>query len=146
MDDAGGADARMGWGWRIALGAGCVGVLLAGAALWRWSPAEAGLPGCPTREVLGVVCPGCGTTRAAHLMLRGDVAGAIRHNPAAVFVGVPLGAAAWCIAAWGAATGRRFAGAPWMAWVLGAVVCALLVYGALRNVPALEWLRPPGAG
>ena len=55
------------------------------------------VPGCPFHALTGVPCPGCGTTRAALALARGDVAAAFGWNPlaAAAFL---LGAAT-CLAA-----------------------------------------------
>lgn len=37
-------------------------------------------PGCTFRRYTGISCPGCGGTRAARALLRGDIMGAVRHN------------------------------------------------------------------
>ena len=47
---------------------------------------------CPVRAALGIPCPGCGMTRATHLLAHGDVRGALRMHPL-VFVLGP-----WCAA------------------------------------------------
>jgi hypothetical protein len=36
---------------------------------------------CPFRALTGFACPGCGTTRALHHLLHGDVWGAFQLNP-----------------------------------------------------------------
>ena len=54
--------------------------------------------GCPIDAVFGVHCVTCGATRAAYLMLEGDLAGAFYYNalftvglvPAVVFTGLAL--------------------------------------------------------
>ena len=55
-------------------------LLLAVAAL---AYATAGLMGfgCPVQRLTGVPCPGCGLSRAAASVLRGDLAGAFRLHP-----------------------------------------------------------------
>jgi Protein of unknown function (DUF2752) len=58
------------------------------------------LPGCLFRELTGLPCPTCGTTRAALALARLDLSGAIAFNPLAtlgalVFV---LGGAAAAVA------------------------------------------------
>jgi hypothetical protein len=58
------------------------------------------LPDCPFRELTGLPCPACGTTRAALALARLDPAGAIALNPLAtlgalIFV---LGGAAAAVA------------------------------------------------
>lgn len=39
------------------------------------------LPGCPVHALTGLYCPGCGSTRALHALLRGDVPMALSMNP-----------------------------------------------------------------
>lgn len=36
---------------------------------------------CPFHSITGLYCPGCGSQRAIHLLLHGDIAGAFRFNP-----------------------------------------------------------------
>ena len=44
----------------------------------------AGIVLCPLRRFAGIPCPGCGSTRAAMLILRGEIAAAVAMNPLAV--------------------------------------------------------------
>ena len=53
---------------------------------------------CPVALVGRVPCPGCGVTRAALALVRGDVHEATRMNPLAVVV-VPVSAALFCYGA-----------------------------------------------
>ena len=46
-------------------------------------------PKCPFYSLLGLKCPGCGTQRAIHAMLNGDLAGAAHYN-ALLLVALPL--------------------------------------------------------
>ena len=39
------------------------------------------LPGCPFRALTGFTCPGCGTTRALHHLLHGNLLAAFQLNP-----------------------------------------------------------------
>jgi len=36
---------------------------------------------CPFHHFTGLYCPGCGSQRAIHLLLHGDIVGAFRFNP-----------------------------------------------------------------
>ncbi len=58
-------------------------VLLAGAAyLFTFEPGRSGLfPVCLFRFLTGYTCPGCGSTRAMHQLLHGDVVSAFELNP-----------------------------------------------------------------
>jgi hypothetical protein len=109
-------------------------------------PEQAGhYPICPFLFLTGYYCPACGSLRAVHALLRGDVGHAVDRNPLLV-AAVPFVLAGYL--AW---VGRLIAGRPpgrgpaprWMSralsWGLPAV---LIVFGVLRNVPALSWLAP----
>lgn len=62
---------------RLFLAAGGVAVCVALAHVF-------GLTLCPLKRWLGVPCPTCGTTRAAVLLLHGDVCGAFELQPLAM--------------------------------------------------------------
>lgn len=49
-------------------------------------------PPCPYLTLTGFACPGCGITRALHLLLHGDVGQAFAYNPWA-FLATPAMAA-----------------------------------------------------
>lgn len=50
-------------------------------AVYGWfDPATAPFPRCPFLTLTGWQCPGCGSQRAAHALLHGDIAGAWRLN------------------------------------------------------------------
>ena len=38
------------------------------------------IPGCPVHELTGLYCPGCGSTRALHLLVEGRITDALRSN------------------------------------------------------------------
>jgi hypothetical protein len=65
------------WRDRLTLAApiGVALILLAG------SPGDDGPTLCPFALMTGTACPGCGMTRAASLLIRGDVGGAIGYHP-----------------------------------------------------------------
>ena len=107
-------------------------------------PATWGSGGCPTLTLLKVQCPGCGTMRALHRLLNGNLAGAWRYNPAMI---VALPVLLWWIAFEGSVL---FRGKPllWPKWqpkpIVYLVIAGVLVlWGVVRNIPGLEMLRPP---
>lgn len=121
---------------------GILGCLLKGADL---ADPPLWLPRCFFHFATGWHCPGCGNTRAAHAILRGDVAEALRQN-ALFVVALPfLAFLAW---------------RSWMAWVYPGrlrplrfrwrerhthgVVAVLLLYWVIRNLPwaPFTWLAP----
>ncbi len=96
---------------RSAIIISALGAFLAAGAviLYRFNPATVHFyPSCVFHALTGLQCPGCGTTRALHHLLHGDVAGAFRLN-AMLFVAVPFGALA--------SVSRRVATHPLTGWV-----------------------------
>jgi hypothetical protein len=86
-------------------------------------------PRCPFRLVTGMLCPGCGTTRALHHLLHGRVEEAFRLNPM-LFVLM----AVFLFALPSIVRGRRpdFLMKPWFAW---AAFFVLTGYWIVRNTP-----------
>jgi hypothetical protein len=74
------------WKW-----AGLVGVCAAGVVcLFSYDPARSGFyPPCPVYALTGFYCPGCGTARALHQLLHGNVLAALDLNPLLV-IGLPF--------------------------------------------------------
>ena len=100
-------------------------------------------PNCPFLLLTGYYCPGCGTLRAYHQVLRGDPGAAFGLNPLTV---IALPALAYALAsAWLAGYRGRPLPQPRLTnragWVLAA---AVVVFGVVRNLPVatLEWMRP----
>jgi hypothetical protein len=111
--------------------AGALGFVLLG---FNWPRVTGILPPCSVRELTGLYCPGCGGTRCATNLLKGDLPGAFTMNPL-LFV---LGSVATGLLA--TAVIREWKGnAPvipqlpaWPAWVLVGLVIA---FGLVRNLP-----------
>lgn len=73
--------------WAALVSAAAIGAVI----LYRFDPVTARFyPPCLFHALTGLQCPGCGTTRALHHLLHGDVAGAFRLN-AMLFVVAPFG-------------------------------------------------------
>ena len=87
----------------VALAAGLVC-----GAVWMGDPSTPGgpLPVCPTKALLGIDCPGCGSLRMVYSLLHGDLGGAARYNALAL---VAVALLAWAFGAWtyGRIVGRR---------------------------------------
>jgi hypothetical protein len=99
------------------------------------------LPPCPLHALTGLYCPGCGSTRALHALLQGDVPGALAMNPLLVVALPVLAAMALNAAGWQPAGAQRLWRAlgrplPWLVVLLG--------YAVLRNLPwaPFGWLAP----
>jgi hypothetical protein len=99
---------------------------LAVLALFWFNPTTAGFyPRCYFHELTGWYCPVCGTTRALHQLLHGNVAGAFRLNPLAISL-LPL-------VGYFAVRGHRGTVKPIWIWMLVGVI---IVFGVVRNIPA----------
>jgi len=125
---------------------GWTGALLLGGAaatvLFLFDPARVPIyPGCVFHQVTGLDCPGCGSLRALHALLHGEVRAALRFN---AFVVMSLPLAAWFA---GACARQALFGTPasrfrplWL-WLYFA---SFLAFGVLRDlpVPLLAALAP----
>lgn len=135
---------RVLWRGRLISAAIVLGALAGGLYVAAHDPAVPGsTPPCPFRALTGAYCPGCGTLRAVHHLLHGDLPGALRKNVLAV-AAVPLGL--WFLLGHILRVVRGRSGAPvhlpaWACWCALAVV---VLYWFLRNIPVtcLVWLRP----
>lgn len=105
--------------------------------------------GCPIHGLTGGFCPGCGSTRAVHELLHGDVVASLVCHPMVLPL---LGLAGYLWASWivrrrGSHDRHRWARS---ATQLPAAVPVLLAVAfvaltIVRNVPGWEWLTPPDA-
>ncbi len=103
------------------------------------NPQDSGMfPPCPFLALTGYNCPGCGTLRALHQLLNGQLLAALDYNPLTVFF-LPFVAYAF-IAGMGESVFRLklpsvFISARWI-WGLLVVVIA---FGVLRNLPVFPF-------
>lgn len=64
-------------------------VVIAAAIYFVFDPSTSLFPRCPFFVVTGLKCPGCGTQRAVHSLLHGNVVDALRFN-AILAVAIPF--------------------------------------------------------
>lgn len=83
-------------------------------------PADEGVVLCPFRRCTGGYCPGCGATRAASALVRGDLVGSIRLHPLVVVWAAQVVAAVVAVSL-SPGTARRIA-RTWISGHLAAVV------------------------
>lgn len=118
-----------------------IGALCGCALVALFDPSDtSAYPSCPTRTLLGIDCPACGTLRGLHALSHGQVGQALDHN-ALLVLAVPIGLVAW----WGwvrGAVGRRTRPITLPAWAGPMLVVVALAFTVLRNldVEALAWL------
>jgi len=115
----------------IVFSAGIMGGVL--VLLYLFHPAQTAIfPPCLIHSATGYYCPGCGSLRAIHNLLHGNVGAAISLNPLMV-VSIPV-------------VGVLFLKPSlffnrWVPWVtLGGII----FYGIARNIPhwPFTWLAP----
>lgn len=75
-----------GWRDRLIIAAPFIGVLLLAIV----TPSEDGPTICPFALCTGTACPGCGMTRAAASLVKGDFSGALTYHPLVLLVGLQL--------------------------------------------------------
>ena len=66
------------------------GGVVAAVGVATFDGGDDGVVLCPLRRCTGAYCPGCGGTRAAASLVRGDVAGAWQRHPFVVLLAVQL--------------------------------------------------------
>ncbi|HJX28527.1 MAG TPA: DUF2752 domain-containing protein [Thermoanaerobaculia bacterium] len=111
------------------------------ALAWR-SPQSWGIPPCPFFYFTGLFCPGCGTLRAVHALLRGDLVRAFGLNPLLILF-LPYIGFFWLSQAVAALTAKQWSrpASPRWGWAAFALIVS---FWMLRNLPgeAFEVLRP----
>ncbi|AWV08497.1 hypothetical protein C9I47_2826 [Lysobacter maris] len=120
-----------------------IGAVVAIAVLTHVDPnaADSPLPGCPLTWLTGLLCPGCGSTRALHALIHGDIDHAMAMNPLMVLALPALALMALNAAGWRPRPLQRLwpvLAAPKL-WLI-----LLLGYWIARNLPwwPFTWLAP----
>ena len=101
------------------------------------------MPNCLFHEKTGLFCPGCGATRAALDLSNGDWFGAMRNN--VLFVSSLGLSGVWIVVS---AVSEKFPEVEilrvfrfrlrFLWWILA----TLIAFTLLRNIPAMDFLRP----
>ncbi|MDX1890482.1 DUF2752 domain-containing protein [Mycolicibacterium sp. 050158] len=105
-------------------------------AVWLGNPMSAGgpLPVCPTRTLLGIDCPGCGSLRMIYSLLHGDLLGALHWNTLGLVSVLLL---LWAFGAWtyGRIVNRRIVAWQHHRWSAAVALVAVSVWFVVRNLP-----------
>ena len=114
--------------WRI--GSAVVAAALGAWVLYTYAPTPDSLyPRCVFHLATGLDCPGCGSTRAMHQLLHGNVAAAFRLNPILfALMGV------FAVTSPDLVRGRtpELFMRPWFGWT---VALGLIAFWIVRNLP-----------
>ncbi len=112
---------------------------IACAYVYLQDPSEPGhYPPCPFKILTGLDCPFCGSLRATHELLHGNVSTAIDYNALTVFVILPVTRAlliVWSVQRW---RGERFeVNTP--RWVSAVAIVGVITFKVVRNLPGMWW-------
>lgn len=106
------------------------------AAVWVGDPTTPGgpLPLCPTKALLGIDCPGCGTARMLYSLMHGNLLAAARFNALGLVAAVLL---VWAYLAWtyGRVTGRQIRSWQHHRWAAVVTLSLVAVWFVVRNIP-----------
>ncbi len=125
----------------IALGLGAPlmvagSAIFACAATWVGDPTTPGgpLPVCPTKALLGIDCPGCGSLRMLYSLLHGNLIAAARFNALGLVAVVLL---VWTYLVWtyGRMTGRRIRSWQHQRWSAMVALSLVVIWFVVRNIP-----------
>jgi hypothetical protein len=128
------------------LGLAAIGLGIAGYLMAAVPPTpDSYYPKCSLYQLTGLHCPGCGTGRAVHFLLNGELATAFRFNPFAVLaLPVLVLASARMAVRWYCGrpvSSQQVMASRWI-WLL---LVAILLFWILRNLPMAPFtlLAPP---
>lgn len=96
---------------------------------------------CPFHALTGLYCPGCGVSRMALALLRFDLAAAFRANVALCLL-LPALALLFLWRGIHYLRTGEWETPRWQSALLWAMIALLLLFGVLRNLPALSFLAP----
>ncbi|OBJ06577.1 DUF2752 domain-containing protein [Mycobacterium colombiense] len=106
------------------------------AAIWAGDPTtpHGPLPVCPTKALLGIDCPGCGSLRMVYSLMHGNLLAAARFNALGLAAVVLL---LWTYFAWtyGRLVGRRIRGWQHGRWAAVVTLSLVLAWFVVRNIP-----------
>jgi hypothetical protein len=122
------------WVGRVKALVAAVVVATATVYLYAVKPTDSSLyPRCILHSLTGLNCPGCGTTRAVHALLHGDLRQALAYNVVFILL-LPLFLALAARVWWAALRGRRVAGPRMPRWAIRTLLVVVFGFGILRNV------------
>lgn len=121
---------------RLAAPVGIAAVAVGGCALiWLADPTVPGgmLPVCPTKALLGIDCPGCGSLRMIYSLLHLDLGAALRFNALGV---VAVGLLLWAFGAWtyGRLVDRPVRSWQHLRWSAPVALALALAWFVVRNL------------
>jgi Protein of unknown function (DUF2752) len=106
------------------------------AAIWVGDPTtpHGPLPVCPTKALLGIDCPGCGTLRMLYSLMHGNLSAAAGFNALGL---VAVGLLVWAYVAWtyGRLKGRQIRSWQHQRWAAMVALVVTVAWFVVRNIP-----------
>jgi hypothetical protein len=106
------------------------------AVIWVGDPTNphGPMPVCPTKALLGIDCPGCGSLRMLYSLMHGNLMAAARFNAMSLVAVVLL---VWAYGAWtyGRVTGRRIRSWQHYRWSAAVTLALAVGWFIVRNIP-----------
>jgi hypothetical protein len=92
------------------------------------------IPVCPSKALLGINCPGCGSSRMLYSLLHGDVPAAIRFNALGLLA---LAVLAYTFVVWTLNRIRRRSATMWhqRRYAPHITLVLVLIWFTIRNIP-----------
>lgn len=124
------------WPRLAAPAAVAVATALACALIWFADPTAPGgpLPVCPTKLLLHIDCPGCGSLRMLYSLMHGELAAAVHYNALGLVALVLL---LWAYLAWtyGRLRGRQAWSWQQHRWSAPMLLVLVTAWFVVRNIP-----------
>ncbi|MBF0320435.1 MAG: DUF2752 domain-containing protein [Nitrospirae bacterium] len=118
-------------------------IIAAAAVVYLYDPSKNGFyPECLFYSLTGLYCPGCGSTRAVHQLLHGNIAAAFKLNSLVVSL-LPF-LVFGAIAEVGVVAVQRHGQRRGVYRFVWLIPVAIVLFGILRNIPLepFTYLRP----
>jgi hypothetical protein len=129
---------------RALLPSAMVVATIAAVVLYRFDPANGGLfPPCPFRALTGWYCPGCGSLRALHQLLHGNLRLAFAFNPFTVLA-LPFLAYGTISYGWFELRRTRLPRVFLPGWTIHSLALAAILFCVVRNLGYPFSLLAPG--
>ncbi len=112
------------------------------------NPSDVGFyPRCPIHSLTGFYCPGCGTTRALHQLMHGNLGAALRLNPLTLLL-LPVLAYSWLSFTLEVFKGKALPNIFGARLITALLIGTTVAFAVLRNIPNYPFtlLAPNGAG
>jgi uncharacterized protein DUF2752 len=129
---------------RVYLPVAVFAAAIAATVLYRLDPANGGLfPPCPFRALTGWYCPGCGSLRALHQLLHGNLRLAFAFNPFTVLT-LPFLVYGSVSYGWFELRHRQLPRVFLPGWAIHGLALAVIVFCVVRNLGYPFSLLAPG--